>query len=248
MKRVLLTGLTFFALSSVALAADPAIPPAGFTWTGAYAGIAGGLGAGIATATNDVTAGGVGGAFDEGAGIATVLGLSPRGLVGNAALGYNYQLGQFVVGVEATGGYMGLDDLFSINTVNSDVDGQLLDDQGTVSYGWYATLSGRIGVAFDRTLLYATAGGILAQYTATYGDLDGGTLDPNDVTTLSGPQFGFLFGGGAEFAFDTNWSAKLEYNYFNLGTDTTTNNDGDIFIHRNANHLIRFGLNYLLPN
>jgi opacity protein-like surface antigen len=244
MKRVLLTGLTFFALSSVALAADPAIPPAGFTWTGAYAGIAGGLGAGIATAANDLTTD----AFNEGVGVAAVLGLSPRGLVGNAALGYNYQLGQFVVGVEATGGFMGLDDMLTFDTVNVDGDGQLLDDQGTVSYGWYATLSGRIGVAFDRTLLYATAGGIVAQYTATYGDLEGAALNANDVTTLSGPQFGFLFGGGAEFAFDTNWSAKLEYNYFNLGTDTTNNVDGDIFIHRNANHLIRFGLNYLLPN
>ena len=47
---------------------------------------------------------------------------------------------------------------------------------------------------------------------------------------------------------DRNWTAKLEYNYFNLGTDTTNNADGDVFIHRNAAHLIRFGLNYLLPN
>ena len=71
--------------------------------------------------------------------------------------------------------------------------------------------------------------------------------DPSDATALGGPQYGYLVGAGAEFAFDTNWTAKLEYNYFNLGADTTTNGDGDFFNHRNSAHLIRFGLNYLFP-
>jgi outer membrane immunogenic protein len=235
------------ALAGSALAADPAaIPPAMFTWGGPYVGVFGGVGTGNATATNDLTIGS-GDAFDEGA-VAVGLGLTPRGVLGGVTLGYNYRLGRFVVGAEGTAGFMGLTDTFLLNTDDTDGDGNLLDDEGTVAYGWYATLSGRIGVAFDRTLLYATAGGILAQYTATYGDLDGGATDAGDTTTLTGPQFGFVVGTGAEFAFDRNWTAKLEYNYFNLGTDTTNNADGDVFIHRNAAHLIRFGLNYLLPN
>ena len=249
MKRVLLaSAAALVAFTGSALAADPvAIPPAMFTWGGAYVGVLGGVGVGITSATNDVVIG-AGGAFDEGL-VPVGLGLTPRGLVGAVTLGYNYQLGQYmVIGAEATGGYLGLADLFFDNTTDVDGDGNLLDDEGAAAYGWYATLSGRIGVAFERTLLFATAGGIVAQYTATYGDLDGGVADGNDTTTLTGPQVGWLFGTGAEFAFDLNWTAKLEYNYFNLGTDTTINNDGDIFIHRNAAHLIRFGLNYLLPN
>jgi outer membrane immunogenic protein len=241
------------ALSASAMAADPAIvapgatpPPPMFTWGGAYVGVFGGLGTGNTTAANDPTVL-TGGAFDEG-NIPVILGLTPRGVLGGVTLGYNYQSGKFVVGAEAAGGFLGLNDTFTINTNNTDGDGNLLDDEGTVGYGWYATLSGRIGVALDRTLVYATAGGIVAQYTATYADLDGGATDPTDATTLTGPQWGYLVGGGAEFAFDANWTARLEYNYFNLGTDTTTNTDGDVFIHRNSAHLIRFGLNFLLPN
>jgi outer membrane immunogenic protein len=255
MKRFLLAAAALTALAGPAVAADavtmdtpvPTQAPQApmFTWTGPYIGVFGGYGLGRSSAANDPGTGN-GDAFDEG-NAAVTLGLTPRGILGGVTLGYNHQSGAFVVGAEVTGGYLGLTDAFSLFVADGP-NGTLDDDQGTVGYGWYATLAGRVGVALDRTLLFATAGGIITQYGAVYGDLDGGVPDPTDATTLGGPQLGYLVGGGAEFAFDANWTAKLEYNYFNLGTDATTNTDGDTFIHRNSAHLIRFGLNYLVPN
>lgn len=243
MKRILVTGAALLALTSVSLAQEPAGAPV-FTWNGPYVGAFGGYGFGYAGATNDTTAGN-GDGFDEEFADVT-LGLMPRGAIGGVTLGYNHQSGAFVVGAEATGGYMALGDAFSLFT-DPGASAVLDDDEGTVGYGFYATLAGRVGVALNRTLLFATAGGIITQYTGTYGNLDGGVTDTDDTTTLFGPQYGYLIGGGAEFAFDANWTARLEYNYFDLGTDTTTNIDGDEFTHRNNAHLVRFGLNYLFP-
>lgn len=256
MKRLVLSTAVLMSLSGVAMAADalgpvaaapPAPPTPTFSWTGPYVGVFGGYGFGYSSATNDAAiTSGIGdgpGGFDDGD-LALTLGLSPRGLLGGATVGYNYQSGSVVIGAEASGGYLGLSDAFAAFVADGP-NGVLDDDEGTVGYGWYATLSGRVGVALNQTLLFATAGGILTQYSASYGDLDTGVTDLSDQTTLGGPQFGYLLGGGAEFAFDSNWTAKLEYNFVSLGTDTTTNADGDSFTHSNRAHLIRFGLNYL---
>jgi outer membrane immunogenic protein len=179
--------------------------------------------------------------------------LNPRGVFGGVTVGYNQQTGNLVFGVEGETGFLNLRDTatFTAGLPGGELNTALDDDTGTVRYGWYAALAARFGIAMDRTLLFARAGGIIAQYTGTYGDLDGaapGTIDPTDLTTLGGPQYGYLLGAGAEFTFDANWTARLEYNFFNLGTDTTTNSDGDTFTHRNQAHLIKFGLNFLLGN
>lgn len=255
MRRLALLGVSLMAMTGAALAADPvtvidappAPPPPTFSWSGPYVGVFAGYGFGYSSATNDDTViGGVGdgpGGFDDGD-LPLTLALNPRGLLGGITFGYNYQSGSLVVGAEATAGYLALSDAFSLFVADGP-NGVLDDDEGTVGYGWYGTLAGRVGLAMDRTLLFATAGGIITQYSATYGDLDGGATDLSDQTVLGGPQFGYLVGGGAEFAFDSNWTARLEYNFFNVGADTTTNADGDSFTHSNRAHLVKFGLNYL---
>ena len=180
MKRILSTGAMFLALAGIALAEEPAGSPV-FNWTGPYVGAFGGYGFGYAGATNDTGAGN-GDGFDEGAADLT-LGLTPRGAIGGVTLGYNHQSGAFVVGAEATGGFLALSDSFS-DFIGDVPNGILDDDEGAVAYGWYATLTGRVGVALNRTLLFATAGGIITQYNGTYGDLDAGVTDPTDNTTL----------------------------------------------------------------
>ena len=241
MKRFLVAGAAFVALAGTASAQDPAAAPV-FTWDGPYIGAFGGYGFGYASATNDPLAGN-GDGFNDNA-VDLTLGLMPRGAFGGVTLGFNSQSGAFVVGAEVNGGYLALADAFSL-FVGDTPNGTLDDDEGAVSYGWYATLAGRVGLAFNRTLLFATAGGIITQYAGAYGDLDDGVTDPNDNTTLLGPQYGYIIGAGAEFAFDANWTARLEYSYFDLGTETTGNIDGDVFVHRNNAHLVRFGLNFL---
>lgn len=229
--------------------AGPA-PTTGFIWAGPYIGVFGGYGFGRSTATG--TGMGTLGPFDDAA-LGLALPVTPRGVFGGVTVGYNQQTGTAVFGLEGEGGYLNLAGTTN-NTAGlpgADPNGVLDDDTGTVRYGWYAALAARFGIAMDRTLLFAKAGGIISQYTANYADLDGaapGTIDPFDQTTLGGPQYGYVLGAGAEFAFGADWTAKLEYNYFNLGIDTTTNSDGDTYTHRNQAHLIRFGLNFLLGN
>lgn len=254
MRKLLLASVVIAASGGTALAAD-AVPPAPapiptppvvvptFDWTGPYVGFYGGYGFGYSAATGQTS-----GAFNE-----TVTGLTlpvqPRGFLGGVTVGYNLQTGGFVFGVEGNAGYLSLNGTTTFNGgLPADDPTVLDDDTGTVNYGWYGTLAARLGLALDRTLVFATAGGVVTQFSSVYGDLDPpapGTLNATDATMLGGPQFGYVLGGGAEFAFDTNWTAKLEYNYFNLGTDTTGNGDGETYTQRNSAHLVRFGLNYL---
>ena len=71
---------------------------------------------------------------------------------------------------------------------------------------WLATARGRAGYAADRVLLYLTAGGAFANVQTNF----------NGVTTTH-TQSGWTAGGGIEWAFTDNWTAKVEYLYVNLG-------------------------------
>jgi outer membrane immunogenic protein len=135
------------------------------------------------------------------------------GFVGGAQAGYNYQIGSFVVGLEGDIQYadFGGDDRFDF-----DNDG-LLDDDFNNS-DWFGTVRARAGVAFDRALIYATGGFAFA----------------DDAT-------GWTVGGGLEYAFTNNLSAKIEGLYVNLDQD-----DNGIFaIDDDAEFgVVRAGLNF----
>jgi outer membrane immunogenic protein len=163
---------------------DPVVPKAPYlaaiyNWTGFYVGVNGGGGFGHSTWTST-------GGFD----------LS-GGLVGGTA-GYNWQTGQFVLGVEG------------------DLDWSGIKGQTTVacaagcqtSNTWLGTVRGRVGYAFDRFMPYVTGGLAVGDIRARPGVLPG----------VSNTNAGWTVGGGLEFAFAGNWTAKAEYLYVDLGT------------------------------
>ncbi|ANY79927.1 hypothetical protein BB934_18250 [Microvirga ossetica] len=136
------------------------------------------------------------------------------GFVGGAQAGYNYQIGSFVVGLEGDIQYadFGGDDRFDF-----DGDGILDDDFNTSD--WFGTVRARAGVAFDRALIYATGGFAFA-----------------DNAT------GWTVGGGLEYAFTNNLSAKIEGLYVNLDQDDNfpgldLDNDAEFGV-------VRAGLNF----
>jgi outer membrane immunogenic protein len=135
------------------------------------------------------------------------------GFVGGAQAGYNYQIGSFVVGLEGDIQYadFGGDDRF-------DFDGDGLLDDDFNNSDWFGTVRARAGVAFDRALIYATGGFAFA----------------DDAT-------GWTVGGGLEYAFTNNLSAKIEGLYVNLDQD-----DNGIFaIDDDAEFgVVRAGLNF----
>jgi outer membrane immunogenic protein len=214
-KRLLLTNVLLAVMSAgVAQAADMPYPveaaPAvvaeeGFSWNGFYAGIHGGYAWGE-SAFND---------FESGFGDAVE---SPAfdiegGLVG-LTLGFNRQVNNFVFGIEAEGSWADID---GSGTVAGDLASACLalNDDCTSEYKALGTVTGRAGVAFDRALVFVKGGAAfgLAEYTA--GAVDDGIATEEIEET----RFGWTVGGGVEFAFTQNISAKVEYNYIKFEDD-----------------------------
>jgi outer membrane immunogenic protein len=126
---------------------------------------------------------------------------STSGWLIGGTLGGNYQWGQFVLGIEGDGDWQNLK-----GTTNS-VAGSCGVGCTTQS-DWLATVRGRAGYAFDRILIYGTGGAAFGNLQAAAGVL------PFSSTT----QTGWTAGGGVEFAFTPNLTAKVEYLYVDLGS------------------------------
>ena len=126
------------------------------------------------------------------------------GFVGGGQIGYNYQLGQVVLGVEAD--FQGAD-------LKA---GPSFAGLGIVSEGkteWFGTVRGRVGFAFDRFLPYVTGG-------LAYGSVKT-TLAPgvtiNGLNSDDNTHTGWTVGGGVEYAITNNLVAGVEYLYVDLG-------------------------------
>jgi len=195
MKKILLAGVAFAALTGAASAADLPVrtaPPAPviaavplFTWTGFYVGVNAGYGWNTNNNNN--------GFFDPATGtFFASSGSNDGGFVGGGQIGYNYQIGAFVVGAEADIQYA------DIGGGGNNVFG------GGNNGNWFGTLRARAGVAFDRALIYATGG-------FAYGDIGGtrGSCFAGDVfvgcSGGSDTNTGWTLGGGVQYAIPVNW-------------------------------------------
>ncbi|HUI21131.1 MAG TPA: outer membrane protein [Methylocella sp.] len=218
---LLLGGL---AAAAPALAADIpyGAPPAGvpiaplFTWTGIYLG--GQIGYGWGGDTLTVYPWGFGTNY------------MPNGVVGGAHVGYNFQMNQVVAGLE--GDVEGT----SINQ-NFSPGGVLYDTQIPVQ----GSIRGRLGIAFDRVLLYATGGAEFAGFNTSYSG-----LGPYDQSSQS--RAGWTVGGGIEYAVTNNWSVRAEYRYADFGhlTDFTpfVFGLGSTVTHHETENAVRAGFSY----
>jgi outer membrane immunogenic protein len=198
-KLLTTTALVCFA-GSAALAADlpyrkeapvytPPPPPA-FTWSGVY--IGGQVGYGWGTSNVNAYNQTGGGALGS---------LSQSGVVGGAHIGYNYQVSQFVFGLEG--------DINGSSESNTQYDTASYSVRKNVD----ASIRGRIGYAFDRVLIYATGGGAYGNFKTSYDD---GTY----YDSFNHGRIGWTVGGGIEYAIDNNWSVRAEYRYTDYGTVT----------------------------
>ena len=190
----------------------PYIAPASvWNWTGFYIGGHVGAGWGTTESTLDsIVAPGV---------PLTAFGLpvaqnSRSGVLGGGQVGYNFQSGWAVFGIQ--GDIAGLD-----------VKGTtpcLVTFSCTAESHWLATATGRIGgIVADRTLIYVKGGGAWLNTTHTFGVPAagiGGGLGGLTGASADSNTFGWLLGFGAEYAFTQNWSAFIEYDY--IGFDSTS--------------------------
>lgn len=126
--------------------------------------------------------------------------MSPQGLIGGVHIGNNWQVSQFVFGLEG------------------EVDGTALSKTIAPAFQFSSrtrspvqgSLRGRVGVAFDHALLYATGGVVYAAILNSYSVLG---ANDNFRTTRSG----WTVGGGIKYALNNNWSVRAEYRYSNFG-------------------------------
>jgi outer membrane immunogenic protein len=201
MKRILMAGVIALAAGAQALAADlpppmappprapaayiPAPPP--WSWTGFYLGVNGGYGFGNSTW-----------AFP----IATTGSFKVNGGMAGATLGYNYQIGQLVLGIEGDYDWQNIRGF-----ANGSGTGFPTATGGCISCdtasGWIGTVRGRVGYAFDRIMVYGTAGGAVTDIKASFAAM------PWSSTT----EWGWTAGAGIEGAITDNLTAKIEYLY-----------------------------------
>jgi outer membrane immunogenic protein len=245
MKKLFLSGLALGALIAPATAADMApyfkAPAPVCVWCGFYAGANAGYAWSNSDAVNTVTtnvssAAGLDG--DVGGAVATqgTGSVSPKSnsFIAGGQLGYNWQAGNIVYGLETDiEGLSGSNDASSINNVGT-VAGSALPtaSTGTIlsskNLTYLGTLRGRAGyLATPSLLFYGTAGlaygGVRTSTTVTeaVGLFDTpGTF--GTTTSGSSTQVGWTVGAGIEWLFWSNWSAKVEYRYYDLGSATTT--------------------------
>jgi outer membrane immunogenic protein len=217
MKRILLTtvSLGVLGLVSPVLGADlssyskaPVLASPVYDWSGFYVGAFGGVGFGNHNISDGL---GTSSTFSN-----FTANYGSQGGFGGGEAGFNYQSGNYVLGIEADAFWSGIKGNDAANTFaipSTDAD----------NLRWGGTLRARGGFTVDRWLMFFTGGW-------AYGDLLHTNIDPvngPDQFTVHGN--GLTAGGGIEYALTNNLIGKVEYRYYNFnaysraGTPLTPN-------------------------
>ena len=156
----------------------------------------------------------------------------PQGGFGGGQIGYNFQSGSFVYGVETDFQGAGITD--SVNGLSA--NGAPFSSSERVD--WFGTVRGRLGWAFGPTLVYATGG-------FAYGNVNQRAVLDGDTFASNTTQTGYTVGGGVEYKFNPAWSIKAEYQYIDLGNQKLTDGLGNSTNDLDTNfQTARVGLNY----
>ena len=150
---------------------------------------------------------------------------SPNSFIGGAQVGYNYQSGAFVYGIETdldwrNGQRSSAPFVFNVFGDN---------DVATSQQNWVGTLRGKLGFTpADRWLAFVSGG-------LAYGELHHTFIQQWCFLTNAPPfcqasraisdsviNAGWAIGGGVQYAINNNWSVGAEYLYISLGKDTVT--------------------------
>lgn len=245
MKRFLLTTVAFGALAVPAMAADMApaprpvykapMPVPVCMWCGFYIGVNAGYGWGNDGNINFNPSGTQNGVFVDGPAqlAAQLAGLGPlgttgKGFLGGGQIGYNYQSGQLVWGIETDfdGAHISGSGVGSANVPVAGFPpfGVQTSTVGSQSLDTFGTLRGRLGYTpWNQSLFYATGGLAYGKATSSVGisqiETGAGATDTFTSSAGSASKYlvGWTVGAGWEWAFAPNWSVKAEYLYYDLG-------------------------------
>jgi outer membrane immunogenic protein len=237
MKRAVTLGIGALALAGTTLAASAAdiprrpppppvvAPPVVYNWSGFY--IGGHVGAKWADHSGDIF-------------LDNVVGFTPLGLVGfgnggedetafkgGGQIGFNWQAGGWVFGVEGDFSGTSLERTFVCCGGPVALAFFSPGDTLSVKNDWQASVRGRLGFAWDRFMVYGTAGVAFANIEATVAIAPLGTA-PGLFASASDTLTGWTAGGGIEFGLWDNWSLGVEYRFSSF--DASDFNHGNLFL------------------
>jgi outer membrane immunogenic protein len=255
MKRISLAlALVTMCAASSAFAADlvrkaPVIAaPLPFSWTGFYVGgfIGGAWGSEDPTDLNEYAFQTLAAVPRSGVFHNWAYQLKPS-VIGGGTIGYNYQIGGFVIGIEGEAGFIRL------SGSGPDPLSPGLDVNSSATLGdWYGMITGRGGIVWDRALLYAKGGAVFTRERGTISDTC--TVLPcgpvGITATGSTDVVAPVVGGGIEYALTREWSVKAEYLYWALNkhflvTGVATNGAPYSWDHSfSPVQTVKFGFNY----
>lgn len=254
MKGLMVAAALAVLASTPALAADMLVkkapPPARapvWSWTGFYVGVNFGGGFAKTDWFEDVSGSGGGGppGFQDAS-------VNASGVLGGGQIGFDYQSGWAVFGIQADADAAGIRGATSCFPEVASIPGVISSQQScSTKIDALGTVTGRFGAAFDHTLYYVLAG--FAWEHERLGN-------PANVQTIVGPtianpefsgtKYGATVGAGIEYALGTNWTAFLQYNYMGFGrraqvlADTLGVSPPFTEIIREDIHVIKVGINY----
>jgi outer membrane immunogenic protein len=226
MKKILLGGVAYAAMVvGPAMAADLPVkapvlkappPPIVYNWTGCY--IGGNVGGKWGRTNDRVDIAAVPGS-------PAVTSVFPAGtastVIGGGQIGCNWQAAgsNWVFGLEGDGDAQ----RWTRTRIQGlTVPPLVVGDRFDARSDWQGSARGRIGYAWDRTMLYAT-GGIAftdVKVGTNFPIFVGAVVFPASVASDSKTLVGATFGGGLEHAFTNNWSLGVEGRYSWYGTQT----------------------------
>jgi outer membrane immunogenic protein len=215
-----------------------ALPPAGPSWTGWYAGVNAGYIDSLGRTNTDAAILATGpftdsrSAGDIASTATNQFNNRSSGFLGGAQAGYNYQFSRsFVAGLEADIQGSTLRQNLNVTSTEGQVGGPFWVTTTTVSnrLDYLGTVRARLGVTpISNLLLYSTGGlaygGVRSSTQINFNNTGtnfntGGPVPPGSSSgSFSDTRFGWTVGGGLEWMFSSNWTARMEYLYYDLGS------------------------------
>ena len=203
--------------------APPPVAAPAWSWTGLYLGVHGGFG---------------GDKFDypfSAAGIPGRASLTSSGFFGGGQIGYNWQVSNWVLGLEA-------------DIAGSDIKSEAAAVVGPVSINagsklnWFGTVRGRLGYAVDRVMVYGTGGFAYGETETTAS----AAIAPIAVAAFSqtNSKQGWTAGAGIEYAMTNTITFKAEYLYLDLGTDVVFTSPAFTISEETKAHTVKAGVNW----
>ena len=156
-----------------------------------------------------------------------------KGVIGGAQIGYNWQMGPLVTGLEADFQGSGIKGSASESKLHPRPDSTAIDGgfrSTEERLQWFGTVRGRLGLTITPDLLlYGTGGLAYGQVSNSANtrvfDNDGFTNFPVDFpASVNKVRAGWAAGGGAEWMFASKWSARIEYLHVDLGNVSAIGN------------------------